>query len=318
MRFSPEAERFLGPGTERLVALAGLLAARSVPYSIVRTGKARHLLVRFGRGPLRLVLAAHYDRRASSPGTLDNSCACLQLVELAARLGSGKTASGPGSREAPDLLIVFTDAEEAAAWAGPAGQGSFTLARVLRAALRQGGGLNSATNRPSVLVLDVTGRGDRLLLSSAPALLLERNGMGDSALAGAHRALVASACSAASMAGIAPPRSLPLPWSDDLGLVLGGLPALAASVLPSKEAEAYAAAFTFEREAVGPPYREGGPGIVPVRKELGPAWPPTWDLIHGPEDLPTLAEEGAFALMAAFLDAVASGAASPLASNTEP
>ena len=225
MRFGLDAERFLALGSERLVALAGMLAARGLPYSVIRTAGARHLIVRIGEETPRLVLAAHYDRVAGSPGMLDNSCACLQLVEFAARW-AGRLASK--RLPPPPLLILFTDGEENPALQGPSGQGAFALAQALASSRRAG----PESAMPPVLVLDVTGRGDRLVLSSAPAALLERNGLGESLLAHGHRSLVGLARIAAARAGLTGPASLELPWSDDLGLVLGGIPALTVSLLP--------------------------------------------------------------------------------------
>jgi hypothetical protein len=262
VRFSGEAERFMRVGGDRLVSLAGLLASLGLEYSVARTGKSRHLLVRIGRGAPALTLVAHYDRVAGSPGALDNSCACLQLAEFAAR-----RAGGP-ARARPPLLIAFTDAEEAPGSGEASAQGSFALARALKAAGGEG---------MSALVLDVTGRGGRLLLSTAPAGLLERNGLAASPAAEGYRALASLARRAASGAGLRPPIDAELPWSDDLGLTLGGLPALALSLLPDDEVPLVAAG----RRA------------------------PTWELLHGPEDVPELAEPGAFALMASFLDALA-------------
>lgn len=267
MKFSRDAERFLAPDAERLVALAGLLAARGLRYSVIRTGRARHLILRLGRETPRLVLAAHYDRYPGSPGALDNSCACLQLVEFAAL-----RASRPET--APPLILLFTDGEERPAVEGAAGQGAYALARALSASRA----LGLAGLMPPVLVLDVTGRGDRLVFSSAPAVLLERNGLGETALADGHRRLVEFAASAAGAAGLPEPASLELPWSDDLGLVLGGIPALTVSLLPEAEARAF-----------------------PATK------PRTWSYLHSPEDGPALVEERAFGIMAAFLDALAAG-----------
>ena len=222
------------------------------------------MALRRGSGLPRLALAAHYDRFPGSPGILDNSCACLQLADFAARC----PASG-----GPPLLFLFTDGEEAPASSGAAGQGSFALAQALRSL---GEGCSEGLF-PPVLVLDVTGRGDRLLLSSSPALLFERNGLADSPAAAAHGALVALAIAAASRARLEKPRLCPLPWSDDLGLALGGLGALTLSLLPAAELEVLA--------------RGGRPA--------------TWDYLHGPGDGPELAESAAFALVASFLDALA-------------
>jgi hypothetical protein len=272
MRFSEDAERFMRPDGDRLVSLAGLLAARSLPYSVVRIGEARHVLVRLGSAKPQLALVAHYDRIAGSPGALDNSCACLQLAEFAARRTAGGAAGGAagrGSPTRPSFLIAFTDAEEAPGSGEASTQGAFELAKKLRSAA-------GAEQALAALVFDVTGRGGRLLLSSAPAELLARTGLGQTPVAEGHRALVGLAKRAASRARIKAPLEAALPWSDDLGLTLGGLPALALSLLPDDQAALLASG----------------------------ARPPLWDILHTSADAPELAEEGAFALVSAFLDAL--------------
>lgn len=262
MEFAEDFRRFIAPDAERLVALAGMLASRGLPYSVIRTGETRHLALRVGRGAPSLILIAHYDRVAGSPGVLDNSCACLELADFAA------TVLHSGASSSPSFLIVFTDGEEAPGWSGDvSSQGSFGLAQAL--AVR--------SVPPLVLVFDVTGRGDRLLLSSAPAELLARAGRGEGELASAHGELVGLARRAAKRAGLKEPLSLPLPWSDDLGLLLGGMGALTVSLLPEEEASLLS---------------RGGS-------------PPTWALLHSPKDAPEAAEEASLALMASFLEALA-------------
>jgi hypothetical protein len=285
VRFSEDEERFLKPGCDRLVALAGLLAARSVPYSVARTGGDRHVIVRIGKGPPALAVAAHYDRVEGSPGVLDNSCACLQLVSLAASLASASAAAAadvpggaePGGRAIPPrpLIIAFTDAEEAPATGAALSQGSFGLAVALKAAYESAG----AGLPPPTVVLDVTGRGDRLVYSTSAERLLSRAGLAGSRAAAGRAGLVEEAIAAARSASLERPLPVALPWSDDLGLTLGGVPALAVSLLPADEAALCA---------------RGG-------------HPATWDLIHGPADGPALAEEKSFRVMAAFLRELAAG-----------
>jgi hypothetical protein len=296
MDFGEEARRFLKPGSERLVLLASMCTARSLPFHIIKTGRSRHLMVKLGKGRPALVLAAHYDRAPGSPGVLDNSCACLQLLEFAARY------DGKAQRKAPPILVLFTDGEELQGNAGIESQGSYVLARALHAATRSRLPGAKAATLPPVLVLDVTGRGEQLIFSSAPRELLERGALGTSRLAEGHRGLVDLALRAASASGLPLPLGVRLPWSDDLGLVLGGIPALAVTLMPADEARAYEAAITSLPAAV-----------IPSRASLGQAWPPTWAWLHGPADDEKLAEESAFALMSRFLDALLleSGRAAP-------
>jgi hypothetical protein len=284
MRFTAEAERFLKPGADRLVALAGLLAARGLGYSVVRTGEARHVLLRVGGAAPALAFIAHYDRYPGSPGALDNSCACLQLADFAARASAALSGAAPSApagarRGMSSFLVAFTDAEEAPGHGQATEQGSFALARALQAAAGAAAvaGAAAAAEGLAALVFDVTGRGGRLLLSSAPASLLARHGLGGSPAALGHSRLLGLARRAAQRAGLARPFEAELPWSDDLGLTLAGMPSLTVSLLPEAEAELL---------------RGGGK-------------PPTWELLHTEEDSPDKAEEGAFALMSAYLDELA-------------
>ena len=272
MRFAEDAKRFMKPDGDRLVALAGLLAARGLRYSIVKTGEARHVMVRIGKAKPWLAIVAHYDRMAGSPGTLDNSCACLQLVELAARHQTVPVRAGPS------FLVAFTDAEEAPVPGEPFTQGSYALAKKLKAAA----GTQAAM---AAVVLDVTGRGGRLLLSTAPAELLARRGLSQSPEALGHRSLMELAKRAAARAGLGTPLETSLPWSDDLGLTLGGLPALTVSLLPESEVALLA---------------EG-------------KRPPLWGLLHTAADSPELAQKAAFSLMSAFLDSLVLELAGPSA-----
>jgi hypothetical protein len=275
MRFSEDAERFLRPGGDRLVALGSILAGYGLAYSVVKLGEARHLILRVGAGDPRLALVAHYDRAPGGSGTLDNSCACLQLASFAARLSMGRRAGRekPLASRHPSFLIAFTDAEEAPGSGEASTQGSFGLARALAGNLggKAGRGLTA-------LVFDVTGRGRRFVYSTAPAALLARNGLELSPVAEGYRSLVSFAARAAARAGLEAPLGAALPWSDDLGLTLGGLPALALSLLPEAEVPLLAAG---EK-------------------------PPTWDLLHTVQDAPDKAQAGSFETMAAFLDSVAS------------
>lgn len=273
-------------GCDRLVSLAGLLASLGLDYSVLRSGEARNLLVRPGKAKAGCLLVAHYDRVELSPGALDNSCACLQLASFAAREAARAAAPGSAAARGSPFLFAFTDAEEspglsgiaagshgggAGSPGGAASQGSFALAKAFVSALSR----EQASVR-GAFVLDVTGRGQRLLLSTSPIKLLERNGLGSSSAASGYRGLLELARRAASLAGLEPPLEAELPWSDDLGLTLGGLPSLALSLLPKREAEMLAAG---QR-------------------------PPTWELLHSPEDRPELAEEASFDVMGRFLDAL--------------
>ncbi len=304
MELSEEFHRFLAPDADRLVALAGMLAARNVAYRVLSVAGARHLYANLGTSRPGLILVAHYDRARGSPGYLDNSAACLVLVELGARLCAASRPRLPEWPRGEGLALLFTDAEEKPGTEGPLAQGAYALACGLVQALAIGERAlppAESSGPPLFLVLDVVGRGERLMLSTAARDLLARRGRGGEPLALRIEELARRVASAAGKAGMVAPLPLPLPWSDDLGFVLGGLPALTVSLLPEEEAQRYAA-FVARRGPFSP---------APDRREAGAAWPTTWDYLHTPLDAVGLAEPRALGTMARFLDEMALGGPPP-------
>lgn len=278
MEFDEDFLDFVGPGADRLACLVTMLSRRGLKARILSLAGRRHLLVRLGRGTPRLVLVAHYDRFPGSPGVLDNSAACLALVELAGRI---KSSCREGAR---GLLLFFTDGEEEPARNGPLSQGAFSL----------GSGLSRTFPHPSpaLIVLDVVGRGEQLIISSASTDLLHRGGSTEGRMLASLADLEALARDSARCAGLETPLRLPLPWSDDLGFLLSGIPALALSFLPKAEALSYARAL---RPSNAP---------MPERTLLGSAWPRTWDLLHSPDDGLELLEAAALGRVGRLLDAL--------------
>jgi hypothetical protein len=173
---------------------------------------------------------------------------------------------------------------------------------------------------PSILVLDVVGRGSRILLSSAPGDMLRRTGEGKGEVARRIPALEEQLKKAARRAGLGEALLLPLPWSDDLGFVLAGLPAIAATLLPEDEAEAYrqrlealgleaawskdahAEAAGHDAKRVNTPFYKG----FIEAGSFGQAWPPTWNLLHGPGDSVDTLEEKAISAIEGFCQAFCS------------
>ncbi|MFZ4616577.1 MAG: M28 family peptidase [Rectinemataceae bacterium] len=297
--FGPDFRAFLAPEADRLSLLSTMLASRGVSSQVLAIAGRRHLLVRACHGKPAVILVAHYDRVAESPGALDNSAACLVLVRVAAHLGRSRLGknrdrhrSGEGESQRGGVLILFTDGEEAPATEGALSQGSYSLGLGLRSIL--GGGQTPSAGgqtpgkwptRPSILVLDVVGRGSRLLLSTSArrAFAPEEDPEGAAILAGTVTALRR----AAVKAGIGEPLELPLPWSDDLGFSLAGLPSVGISLLPASEADRLSRAVS-------------GLALLPGAELLGPAWPGTWALTHSPKDSIECLEPEALRAMEVF------------------
>jgi hypothetical protein len=89
-----------------------------------------------------MVLVAHYDRAADSPGANDNSAAVFLLIETALKLRQKKVT---------DWMIIFTDKVELTAGEGLTRQGSYALAAGLRQAGLGGG---------RFFIFDACGTGD--------------------------------------------------------------------------------------------------------------------------------------------------------------
>ena len=225
------------------------------------------------------VVTAHHDRVPGTPGALDNSAACMQLVEF--------LSSGRGSF---NTLVVFTDREELGSWspsaasraAAPSEQGSYELGKAFA-----GMGLRA----PMVFPMDVTGRGDSLVLSRAAEGLARRTDRN-----GGMEALIAQTDSMAvtvarMMAGRAPVFRATVPFGEDLGFMLAGVPALTVTVLPRDEAAALS----------------GLGGLPAWASPVAPGHktPGTWSHLHGSGDTTDLYTSDAFELVSRFLDRLA-------------
>lgn len=256
-----------------------------VPARIALAGNL-HLIVRFGDSAYdprfrTKLLVAHHDRAPGSPGALDNGAACFQLAALAARLSGGRTSH--------NTIILFTDSEESAT-AGD--QGSYSVARALAGRVRSLAG--TGEEPPAVFVFDVTGRGTAPVLSTTPRDLLSAHSLGGSDLAGEIRTLSSWASRALRKGTGLAPVSIPVPWSDDLGFALGGVPAVTITLLPRAELDEYRKAF------------DAQPGVSAADKTVGgypEVLPPTWARLHGPDDDLSALEEASFGVMERVLDA---------------
>lgn len=275
------------PDADRPAVLEAFLRDRGVIPSRTCLAGSLHLAVRFPdpaydpRYRTKL-LVAHHDRRSGGAGILDNGAACLQLADLAVRLSSRP--------EPHNTVILFTDSEESSS---ADAQGSYSVARALAGRPRS---LTREEEAPAVFVFDVTGRGTVPVLSSTARDLLASRGMEGGGLAIRIRDLDSWAARTLRRAAGAPPVRLPVPWSDDLGFALGGVPAVTVTLLPGPELDAYRASRAAARRRGA-----GGTGI-PIREHLEDV-PRTWSLLHGPGDNLDALEEESFEVMARILDA---------------
>jgi len=274
----------MDPRADRSAELVRALAAGGVKNRLLELAGGR-FVVAWPKGGVNdplyrvKVVTAHHDRVPGTPGALDNSAACVQLVDFLS-----------SDRGAFNTLVVFTDREELGSWspsatsqaAAPSEQGSYELGKAFA-----GMGLRA----PMVFPIDVTGRGDSLVLSRAAEGLARRGDRN-----GGMEALIAQTDSMAvtiarMMAGRAPVFRATVPFGEDLGFMLAGVPALTVTVLPRDEATALA----------------GLGGLPAWASPMAPGLktPETWSRLHGSGDTTDLYTADAFELVARFLDRLA-------------
>lgn len=332
--------RFMNPGADRFEELRAALYAAGCTPRPLELGGGRFILVA-PKNSLRdpryrmKVITAHHDRVPGTPGALDNSAACLQLWRFVTGSreqgdkpqvagtrvqGSGtpRAASGPGRRPkrerfpesgpaAFNTVAIFTDREELSG-SPVEEQGAYALGKAFP---------DLGLGRPLVLSLDVTGRGDALVLSSSCSGLAGLPGLrGEGARLDAwgrgrgespaepvrpSRIPVREAVSveleslaeglAKHLAGRIPVHRVPVPFGEDIGFLLAGIPALVCTVLPRREAQSLSIPAGLPQWA------------SPVRPQS--RQPQTWRYLHGPDDTVELYTDSAFALMEGFLERVA-------------
>ena len=259
----------------RAVELSGGLHLVATPPSMVRSEACRYKII-----------TAHHDRVAGTPGALDNSAANLQLVRFLV-----------SAQAAVNTAVIFTDHEELSGTVIDR-QGSYILGTALQ---------RLGYQAPMVFSLDVTGRGDTLLLSSASDSLAGR----DASFRGLALQVDDTANQLRRLLGTrVPVRQARVPFGEDLGFLCAGVASLVLTVLPRREYEGLTGQ-AFDGGAYGDNNSPGAPGgaapalLPPWASLRAPGIPETWRYLHGAQDTPKLYTAEAFSLMARVLQCLA-------------
>jgi hypothetical protein len=211
-----------------------------------------------------VVLVAHYDRVADSPGANDNSASVFLLIETALKLREKK---------ALNWLIIFTDKEELTAGEGIRHQGSYTLARGL---------LSAGLGKGRFYTFDACGSGDTLIISTtADYLMKNERGLGISRTRQAVRRLRTRALETARRLRLDRVLLAPTPFSDDAGFLRAGIAAQTITVLPAREAIPFTSLLRTK-----PAFAD-----ALVKREVQESCdrrliPETWRSLNGPQDSP--------------------------------
>ncbi len=214
-----------------------------------------------------LLLVAHYDRQPGTPGANDNSASVRHLLDYLARQ-SMLLRQGRNPRR-----VVFTDGEEIFGERLLQQQGARLLGQLWKSAGRQ----------PFVIVLDMTGVGDTFVLGHLSESVRQKAGAIDENTK-ALRLWVRRLLSATGAGDFV---EIDTPFSDDLGFLWSGIPAVQVSLLPKKQAMAY-------RKQ----YMKCGSQDLASRLPL----PAAWQTMHTLQDVPESLWPESRPLMAQFLE----------------
>jgi hypothetical protein len=173
-----------------------------------------------------ILLVAHYDRVAHSPGANDNSAAVFELINAALILQR---------EDIRHWFMIFTDKEELDEGEGLCTQGAYTLAKGLK---------DAKFGSPKVFIFDACGSGDTLIISTVADLLTKNDERaGSSRIRHAVQQLRQRALETARTMHLECCMIMPTPFSDDAGFFRANLAAQTITMLPSTEATACASLF---------------------------------------------------------------------------
>jgi len=265
---------YLEPAADRPGILHAELAAAGIHTRQLELAGGRYLVAQ-PRGGKRddscrqKIITAHHDRVPGTPGALDNSAAAWQLVDFLL-----------STEASVNTTVIFTDHEELSGNAVTK-QGSWAVGCALA---------TLGYRKPLLFCLDVCGRGDTLVLSSAAASLADYDpelGQLAAEVDEAARHLLRY------LGNRFPARQARVPFGEDLGFLCSGQVALVLTVLPRAEYEALSG-FSFEH--VGN-QSEVPRNLPPWAALRAPGIPDTWRYLHSENDTPALFTPEAFVLM---------------------
>jgi hypothetical protein len=260
----------------------------------IETQGYRHLLVRFNQHPYdihkkTLIFIAHYDKVPQSPGANDNGAAVFQLLSLAGRLQQSSSHH--------NVQILFTDGEELLDGVQANQQGAYLLARLF-----QKNGIKNCR----FYIFDMCGIGNTIVMGGAGSALLKQSVEDHLIPQSFYQQVMQELDYGATVVQKFqnhPTDRIYTLFSDDLGLLLNGYPAICFSVLPQEQAAtAYEnwkqiqnndwAMLTLKKGYLRPEFQ----------KIIRAITPKSWQTWHSSEDKIDYLEKRAFVLMEHFLD----------------
>lgn len=267
---------FIAPDCDRAAFIQNYLKKAGIEAPILQIEGKNHIYVKFPQSqynPMFRIktVIAHYDRVGI--GANDNSAAVYCLMQWAVELVRVYNAECmTGSFH--NIRLIFTDGEELGASGGIQEQGAFALAALFR---------RLAIADEDVFVFDCMGRGTVPIICQSYISKKASNSFIKKYSELEQRA--ESIIKNTSQAWL----KLPTSYSDNAGFLANGIPAVAITMLPSDEAEAYCRSlFNLKNAATQP---------LASKIEV----PPTWKMLHTQNDNITNLTPDAFLIMQEIL-----------------
>lgn len=285
--------QFISPNVDRCAFIQTYLLERGVQSAVINVDGRRHIYAKLPPSGYSAMfrmktLVAHYDRfseggKIITPGANDNSSSVFCLMDFAARLVK--------SNGVHNVRIFFTDGEElVSGMGGVTEQGAYKLANVIQKA---------GIKDEDVFVFDCVGRGTIPILGTA-------------AVSKSMGAPFAKKCAALEQGAKAILASLgigwlnvPIPYSDNAGFLASGIPAVAFTMLPDDEAQAYMLALQHIPGLSQFVRNPSSPLAETEKAALKNALPKTWRLFHTMQDNLDSLTPASFEIVAKILDAIA-------------
>lgn len=254
---------FLAPECDRALFISNILEQGGLSATTIHVDDKKHIYVNFPQnqynGMFRIkTIIAHYDRVPDTPGANDNSIAVFTLAHWAVTLSHSSALK----QTQHNIRLIFTDGEELSS-DGVESQGSYSLAKHFQRIPDE-----------DIFVFDCMGRGDVPVLCESGSPL-----RGNSQFIRQFQNLDARAEKILSQSSDKWMR-LPTKYSDNAGFLACGIPAVAFTMLPSKEAENYLK-FTMKYGSRNINECQTSPDFRDDFKKL---YPPTWLMLHSQFD----------------------------------
>ena len=253
-------KEFIKPDADRKAFIQNYLNGIGLDCPVIQIDGKNHLYVSFPKNQYNSIfrvktIIAHYDRVKDSPGANDNSSSVYAFLGFAKRLTERQGCH--------NIRMIFSDGEENGE-NGVASQGAFGLAKLFK---------RLGITKDDVYAFDCMGRGNIPILTESVIPKKAPGNFVKDFLELENRAekIIKSASNNRWL-------KLPCNYSDNAGFIANGIPAVAFTMLPSEEADAF---LRFGKK------------------------PDTWRRLHTMEDNFESLDENAFEITGRILDSLA-------------